>query len=283
MPDGDPTPDYDSRPEAIRRAIETRILEGKMRPGDRLGLKSELQKEFDVAGPTIAQALTLLTNDGLISMRRGPGGGIFVERSRPVLRRGTQRLSTGTAQSLAENIELREQLNPLLAVSAGRAEDRSDASVDRLHDIAAALAGAHPSFETQRLIWSGYHELVDMADNELLCHVYVDLLDAAEALIVDVDFPSEGPEGDQERQRISAHAVAVRRGRRPQRRGGPAPGRDRAPGVPPPVRAWLSRRRRRSCLTLVTPAGTKDYIQLDKRLRGSGIGAARRSRGGRPE
>ena len=206
MPDGDPTPDYDSRPEAIRRAIETRILEGKMRPGDRLGLKSELQKEFDVAGPTIAQALTLLTNDGLISMRRGPGGGIFVERSRPVLRRGTQRLSTGTAQSLAENIELREQLNPLLAVSAGRAEDRSEVGVARLREIAAALAGAHPSFETQRLIWSGYHVLVDMADNELLCHVYVDLLDAAEALIVDVDFPSEGPEGDQERQRIAAHA-----------------------------------------------------------------------------
>ena len=48
--------------------------------------------------------------------------------------------------------------------------------------------------------------LVDLADNELLCHVYVDLLDAAEALIVDVDFPSEGPEGDQERQRIAAHA-----------------------------------------------------------------------------
>ena len=36
--------------------------------------------------------------------------------------------------------------------------------------------------------------------------MYVDLLDAAEALIVDVDFPSEGIEGDQERQRIAAHA-----------------------------------------------------------------------------
>ena len=206
MPDGEPTPDYDSRPEAIRRAIETRILEGKMQPGDRLGLKSELQKEFDVAGPTIAQALTLLTNDGLISMRRGPGGGIFVERSRPVLRRGTQRLATGTAQSLAENIELREQLNPLLAVSAARADDRSEARVARLREIAAELAGAAPSFETQRLIWAGYHELVELADNELLCHVYLDLLDAAEALIVDVDFPSEGVEGDQERQRIAAHA-----------------------------------------------------------------------------
>jgi DNA-binding FadR family transcriptional regulator len=206
MSDGESIPDYDSRPEAIRRAIETRILDGKMRPGDRLGRKSELQKEFDVAGPTIAQALTLLTNDGLISMRRGPGGGIFVERNRPVLRRGTQRLATGTAQSLAENIELREALNPLLAVSAARAPERSEDRITALREIAAGLAGATPSFETQRQIWAGYHQLVELADNELLCHVYVDLLEAAEALIVDVEFPTEGIEGDQERQRIAAHA-----------------------------------------------------------------------------
>jgi DNA-binding FadR family transcriptional regulator len=206
MSDGESIPDYDSRPEAIRRAIETRILDGKMRPGDRLGRKSELQKEFDVAGPTIAQALTLLTNDGLISMRRGPGGGIFVERNRPVLRRGTQRLATGTAQSLAENIELREALNPLLAVSAARAPDRSEDRITALREIAAGLAGATPSFETQRQIWAGYHQLVELADNELLCHVYVDLLEAAEALIVDVEFPTDGIEGDQERQRIAAHA-----------------------------------------------------------------------------
>lgn len=206
MPDDESMPDYDSRPEAIRRAIETRIVEGKLQPGDRLGLKAELQKEFDVAGPTIAQALTLLTNDGLISMRRGPGGGIFVERSRPVLRRGTQRLALGSAQSLAENIELREHINPLLAMSAARAAERSEARVDALRGIAASLAGADPSFETQRRIWAGFHVLIELADNELLCHVYVDLLEAAEALIVDVDFPTEGVEGDQERQRIAAHA-----------------------------------------------------------------------------
>jgi DNA-binding FadR family transcriptional regulator len=207
MSDGESFPDYDSRPEAIRRAIETRILEGRMQPGDRLGLKSELQKEFDVAGPTIAQALTLLTNDGLISMRRGPGGGIFVERSRPVLRRGTQRLAMGTAQSLAENIELREALNPLLAVSAARAVERSEVRVAALRELAKGLAGATPSFDAQRQIWAGFHELVGLADNDLLCHVYVDLLEAAEALIVDVDFPTEGIEGDQERQRLAAHAA----------------------------------------------------------------------------
>ena len=211
----DPLPPDDSRPEAIRRAIEARIIEGKMQPGDRLGLKADLQKEFDVAGPTISQALTLLTNDGLIAMRRGPGGGIFVERSRPVIRVGTRRLATGTAQSLAENIETREWLTPLLAVSAARAVDRDEHLVTRLRVLADQLVGAHPSFETQRLIWSGHHAIVDLADNELVGHFYRDLLDIAEALIVDVDFPSEGIAGDQERQRIATHAsmfVAVANG-----------------------------------------------------------------------
>ena len=204
--DADPAPDFDSRPEVIRRAIEARIVEGRIRPGDRLGLKADLQREFEVAGPTIAQALTLLTNDGLISMRRGPGGGIFVERSRPVLRVGTRRLSTGTPQSLAENIEIRESLTPLLAVSAARSAERDEDTVDHLRELAGQLVGAPPSFDTQRLIWAGHHDLVELADNELLGHVYVDLLATAEALIVDVDFPSEGIEGDQERQRIAAHA-----------------------------------------------------------------------------
>jgi DNA-binding FadR family transcriptional regulator len=206
MSDVESSPDFASRPEAIRRAIEARIVEGKMRPGDRLGLKSDLQREFDVAGPTIAQALTLLTNDGLISMRRGPGGGIFVERSRPVLRAGTRRLATGSARSLAENIETREWLAPLVAVSAARAADRDEAVVARLRDVARRLVGAPPSFETQRTIWAGHHLLVELADNELVGHFYLDLLETAEALIVDVVFPTDGIEGDQERQRIATHA-----------------------------------------------------------------------------
>jgi hypothetical protein len=84
--------------------------------------------------------------------------------------------------------------------------DRDEARVTDLRELAGRLVGAPPSFDTQRLIWAGHHDLVELADNELLGHVYLDLLEAAEALIVDVDFPSEGIEGEQERQRIAAHA-----------------------------------------------------------------------------
>ena len=76
----------------------------------------------------------------------------------------------------------------------------------RLRELADQLVGAHPSFDTQRLIWAGHHAIVELADNELVGHFYLDLLDTAEALIVDVVFPSEGIEGDRERQRIATHA-----------------------------------------------------------------------------
>jgi DNA-binding GntR family transcriptional regulator len=78
--------------------------------------------------------------------------------------------------------------------------------VGRLRELADQLVGAQPSFETQRRIWAGHHAIVELADNELVGHFYRDLLDTAEALIVDVVFPSEGIEGDRERQRIATHA-----------------------------------------------------------------------------
>ncbi len=61
----------ESVPEWIRSVIEQRITDGHLEPGDRIGLKSELQAEFRVAGPTLDQALKLLANDGLVSLRRG--------------------------------------------------------------------------------------------------------------------------------------------------------------------------------------------------------------------
>ena len=103
----------ESVPEWIRSVIEQRITDGHLEPGDRIGLKSELQAEFRVAGPTLDQALKLLANDGLVSLRRGPKGGVFVAQSQPVLRLGTKQLWARNAQSLGENIELREALTSL--------------------------------------------------------------------------------------------------------------------------------------------------------------------------
>ncbi len=196
----------ESVPEWIRSVIEQRITDGHLEPGDRIGLKSELQAEFRVAGPTLDQALKLLANDGLVSLRRGPKGGVFVAQSQPVLRLGTKQLWARNAQSLGENIELREALTSLLGVSAARATDRDPKDLAELDVIAGHLDNAEISFDTQRVIWKGHRLLLKLADSATLRLIYQNLLDAAEALIIDVDFPDTGPEASRERRRIEAHA-----------------------------------------------------------------------------
>jgi DNA-binding FadR family transcriptional regulator len=201
---------FDSVPESIRRVLETRITGEGLEPGHRLGLKSELQREFGVAGPTIDQALKLLVNDGLISIRRGPGGGVFVERSQPVMRFGSKQLWAREVESLTENIELREALTPLLGASAARAQPRDPKKLHELLILADALNDQDRSFETQRLIWQGHRLVAQLSDNTTLRFIYINLLDAAEALVVKVELPEAGPAVDRERQRVDAHADLFR-------------------------------------------------------------------------
>lgn len=200
----------DSMPEWIRNVLEERITKGELEPGDRIGLKAELQDEFDVSGPTLDQALKLLENDGLVTLRRGPKGGVFVVRSGPVLRLGTKQLWARNAASLGENIELREALGPLLGVSAARNPERDQNKLDELARIATELEGSEISFEAQRLIWDGHRILLELCDNSTLRLIYLNLLEAAEALIISVDFPTTGPEASRERRRLEGHANLFR-------------------------------------------------------------------------
>jgi DNA-binding FadR family transcriptional regulator len=200
----------DSMPDWIRGVLEDRITGGDLEPGDRLGLKSELQDEFEVAGPTLDQALKLLENDGLITLRRGPKGGVFVARSEPVLRLGSKQLWARNAASLGENIELREALTSLLGVCAARNPDRDKEKLEELATIARSLGSADISFDAQRLIWRGHRLLLDLADNSTLRVIYLNLIDAAESLIIKVDFPAEGAEASRERRRLEAHANLFR-------------------------------------------------------------------------
>lgn len=64
--------------ETIARDLEGEITGGTLRPGDRLGTKTDLRRRFGVAAATINEAVRLLEMRGLLVARPGPGGGIFV-------------------------------------------------------------------------------------------------------------------------------------------------------------------------------------------------------------
>lgn len=202
---------FDSIPERIRREIEQRIIEGGLQPGDRLGLKRELQQEFGVAGPTVDLALRLLADDGLVSVKRGPGGGVFVDRSRPVLRLGTKRMWARDTQMYAENRELREALTSLLAASAARNQDRDTTKVAELTRIADEVEELPvEAFETQQRIWEGQRVLLELCDNRTLAAIFDDLLSTAFDVLLTIEPPTTTPETTRERRRVAAHVSLFR-------------------------------------------------------------------------
>lgn len=77
LPPNARTPD---RAATIAGVLQDNILSGHYAPGDRLPSEADLCAHFKVSRPTLREALGRLTARGLISARRGAGGGAFVSR-----------------------------------------------------------------------------------------------------------------------------------------------------------------------------------------------------------
>jgi GntR family transcriptional regulator, transcriptional repressor for pyruvate dehydrogenase complex len=59
----------------VAEVLRTRIARGELADGERLPVEAVLMDEFKVARATVREALRLLEVEGLITIRRGPGGG----------------------------------------------------------------------------------------------------------------------------------------------------------------------------------------------------------------
>lgn len=62
--------------DAIVSQIEQLILEGVLKPGERLPPERELAQQLNVSRPSLREAITALKSRGLLQSRRG--GGNFV-------------------------------------------------------------------------------------------------------------------------------------------------------------------------------------------------------------
>lgn len=65
--------------DAIEQHLESLILEGTLRPGEKLPPERELAKQFDVSRPSLREAIQRLEGKGLLLRRQG--GGTFVQTS----------------------------------------------------------------------------------------------------------------------------------------------------------------------------------------------------------
>ena len=126
--------------EQIAIAIQERISEEELQPGDRLGTEEQLAAQYSVSRPTLREALRILSSGGLVRPVSGPRGGILVARTpeESVGRRVSDSIALlldleGT--SIEELLEAREMLEvPLARFAATRA------GAETLSELRAALA-----------------------------------------------------------------------------------------------------------------------------------------------
>ena len=166
-----------SAPRQVAAAIKREILQGVLKPGDRLPSEERLAELFGVSRPTVRAALQELSSTGTVVVRRGRGGGYRV--STFSLDTLTTAVTEHIAFSLvvesltpAQFLEVRRELELLSADAAARR--CSPEHLKRLEaldlQIAAVMNGgatqdARAAFE---LDIEFHRVLAQAADNPLL-------------------------------------------------------------------------------------------------------------------
>lgn len=64
--------------DQIIEQIRNAILSGRLKPGDRVASEKELMSEFGVSKATLREALRVLEGMGLVEIRKGVAGGVFI-------------------------------------------------------------------------------------------------------------------------------------------------------------------------------------------------------------
>ncbi len=129
--------------DAVVRALVDGIRAGAVSRGTRLPRDTELAERFGVSRPVVREAIDQLRRAGIVEVRRGNRGGVFV-RSLTI---PTALLTERTAlrrEELRQLLEARRTIETTCALLA--AEQATDRDFDELEELARQLEGArdHP-------------------------------------------------------------------------------------------------------------------------------------------
>jgi DNA-binding FadR family transcriptional regulator len=147
-----------------------------MQEGDRLGTKKELCTRLGIANGTLNEAIRLLQERGLVTLRPGPKGGIFVARTDPIARLGHTLLPLRAEPDLvAGALEVQESLQALVALDALRHRTADDVTaLRRLRQQIEGTVGDDGEFSAAL---TRLHELIaTMGTNQVLQVVYQGVL-----------------------------------------------------------------------------------------------------------
>ncbi|MBL8308708.1 MAG: GntR family transcriptional regulator [Rubrivivax sp.] len=162
--------------DAVVRALEQRILEGSLKPGDKLPAEREFAQAFGVSRPTLRQALQTLAAKGLLDTRHG-GGTFVTDRLLAPFVDPWQQMLAGNPLLHRDLLEFRQMLErQAAALAADRATDADLAALDQAY---AELDHAYQHDDLDACIAAdvAFHQAVaEASHNAMVAHLTASLM-----------------------------------------------------------------------------------------------------------
>jgi DNA-binding FadR family transcriptional regulator len=207
-----PTADrHRSRAQSAAEQLATMVAAAES--GERLGTKEELRTLCGVSVGSFNEALRVTQLRGIITVRCGPGGGVFASRQSPMVRLGNSVLALDEDAALvADSIRLREALEPLLVQDSLQHASRSDiAALNAILEQMKAAADQEDAIAFLRANWALHARIAEITPSAILRSLYMSLLDLIESHMLAV-LPVEGeslPEFIKQRYQLHADLVGA--------------------------------------------------------------------------
>jgi GntR family transcriptional repressor for pyruvate dehydrogenase complex len=162
--------------DVVAGELEKRVLEGSLKPGDRLPSERDLAVELGVSRPSLREAIQKLVSKGMLTTRHG-GGNYVTDRLEAHFVDPWQDMLSGHPLLHNDLLEFRQMLE---SQAASLAADRAtDADIERLDAVYASLEAVYASNDLAACIDTdvAFHQAIaEAAHNVLIGHLTASLM-----------------------------------------------------------------------------------------------------------
>jgi GntR family transcriptional regulator, transcriptional repressor for pyruvate dehydrogenase complex len=161
--------------DVVAGELETRILEGSLKPGDRLPSERDLALELSVSRPSLREAIQKLVSKGLLRTRHG-GGTYVTDQLEAQFVDPWQAMLSGHPMMQSDLLEFRQMLESQAAYLA--AERATKADLERLEGKFNELKKIYDSCDLTACIDTdvAFHQAIaEAAHNVLIGHLSASL------------------------------------------------------------------------------------------------------------
>lgn len=154
-------------PDALAAQLEARILDGRLRPGDRLPAERALAQELGVSRPMLREAILKLASKGLVATRRGSGT-VVTDRLEAAFADPWQQMLSGHPMLQGDLLEFRHMLEAQAAAFA--AERATGEDLARIREAVRRLDAAYATDDVSRCVDEDvkFHQAIAVAAHNVV-------------------------------------------------------------------------------------------------------------------